>query len=76
MDHAEALDDSARREPSPFSTFLVARAHALVAYGRGSRDAASLNELLRLRHEGRRLRFLYTPQAIDAAIMGQANRAE
>ena len=31
VDHAEALDDSTRREPSPFSTFLVARAHALVA---------------------------------------------
>ena len=25
VDHPEALDDSARREPSPFSTFLVAR---------------------------------------------------
>ncbi|OYD59939.1 UNVERIFIED_ORG: SAM (Sterile alpha motif) domain-containing protein [Burkholderia sp. CF145] len=73
-DHADALDDYARREPSPFSTFLVARARALVSYGRGNRDAASLNELRRLTEQGRASGFLHAIQAIDALLTGEANK--
>ncbi|WP_429342534.1 hypothetical protein [Paraburkholderia sp. GAS42] len=74
--HAAALEDYARREPSPFSAFVVARARALVSYGRGNRDLASLNELQQLKEEGRRLGFLHALLAIDAALVGQANKAE
>ncbi|MFP3566227.1 adenylate/guanylate cyclase domain-containing protein [Paraburkholderia sp. SIMBA_030] len=73
---AAALEDYARREPSPFSAFVVARARALVSYGRGNRDLASLTELQRLEEEGRKLGFLHALQAIDAALVGQANKAE
>ncbi|MGF6300879.1 MULTISPECIES: ATP-binding protein [Paraburkholderia] len=66
--HAAALEDYARREPSAFSAFFVARARALVSYGKGNRDLASLNELRRLKQEGGKSGFLYAIQAIDAAL--------
>ncbi|MGF6851899.1 hypothetical protein [Paraburkholderia sp. CI3] len=72
--HAAALEDYARREPSPFSGFFVARARALVSYGTGNRDPASLKELQRLRQEGSGLGFLYALQAIEAALSGEADR--
>ncbi|MFP3558036.1 adenylate/guanylate cyclase domain-containing protein [Paraburkholderia sp. SIMBA_049] len=74
--HAAALEDYASREPSPFSAFVVARARALVSYGRGNRDQASLTELQRLKEEGRKLGFLYALPAIDAALVDQANKAD
>ena len=74
--HATGLEDYARREPSPFSAFIVARARALVSHGSGHRDLALLTELDRIRGEGRRLGFLYALPAIDAALVSQANRAE
>ena len=75
MHHATALEDYARREPSPFSGFFVARARALVAYGTGKRGPASLKELQRLRREGRSLGFLYAVEAIEAALLSVADRA-
>ncbi|MBB5510202.1 adenylate/guanylate cyclase domain-containing protein [Paraburkholderia atlantica] len=72
--HAAALEDYARREPSAFSAFFVARARALVSYGTGKRDPALLKELQRLRQEGGSLGFLYALQTIDAALAREADR--
>ncbi|BCQ28354.1 AAA family ATPase (plasmid) [Caballeronia sp. NK8] len=74
--HATALEDYARREPSPFSAFVVARARALVACGRGNRDEALSEELERLSEAGRTMGFLYALQRIDGARSGQANLAD
>jgi tetratricopeptide (TPR) repeat protein len=66
--HAAALEEYARREPSPFSIFFVARARALVGNAKGDRNPLSLAELERLRREGRKFGFLYALQPIDAAL--------
>lgn len=71
--HAAALEAYARREPSPFSAFHVARAHALAAYGSGNRDAASTSELRRLQQEGTRAGFLHALEAIEGALSSQSN---
>ncbi|MBP0590277.1 AAA family ATPase [Paraburkholderia sp. LEh10] len=68
MIHAAALEDYARREPSPFSAFFVARGRALASYGTGNADMASLHELRRLKAEGGRLGFLHAVGAIDSAL--------
>ncbi|WP_061173129.1 adenylate/guanylate cyclase domain-containing protein [Caballeronia pedi] len=74
--HATALEDYACREPSPFSAFVVARARALVACGKGNRDAALSDELDRLGEAGRKMGFLYALQRIDGARSAQATRAD
>ncbi|TDY27071.1 SAM (Sterile alpha motif) domain-containing protein [Paraburkholderia sp. BL6665CI2N2] len=66
--HAAALEAYARREPSPFSAFVVARARALLACGQGNQVAALLDELLRLKKEARRLGALHSLPAIDDAL--------
>jgi len=49
MDHfADRLQAYARAEPLPWSEFLVARARALAAWGRGHRTPNVLAELRRL----------------------------
>ncbi|WP_321795675.1 adenylate/guanylate cyclase domain-containing protein [Caballeronia sp. J97] len=71
--HAAALEDYARREPSPFSAFVVARARALVAYGKGDRDAASLQALRRLEQAGEEAGFVYALEAIRGALSSETN---
>ena len=44
--YAAALERSMAQEPYPMSEFLVARARALAAAGRGRRDKAELKRLL------------------------------
>jgi len=46
---ADALDDYMQREPTPFASFLSARARVLAAHGRGRRDEVARAELQRLR---------------------------
>jgi hypothetical protein len=53
--HAAALEDFVRPEPLPWTDFIIARARAFAASGRGCRDAQLENELRRLRIEGDRL---------------------
>jgi class 3 adenylate cyclase/tetratricopeptide (TPR) repeat protein len=53
--HASALEDFVRPEPLPWTDFIIARARAFAAFGRGRRDAALEGELQRLRIEGDRL---------------------
>ncbi|SAK84182.1 adenylate/guanylate cyclase [Caballeronia temeraria] len=71
--HADALEDYARREPSPFSAFVVARARALVAHGRGERGPASLQALEWLEQAGSNAGFLYALEAVKDALSSQAN---
>jgi tetratricopeptide (TPR) repeat protein len=66
--HADALEEFARHEPFPWSTFFVARGRALAAHGEGRRDAELVTELERLREEGRRYGFLVALPPIEAAL--------
>jgi hypothetical protein len=49
--HGAALEDFVHPEPLPWATFIIARARALAAYGRGRRDRLLMSELERLRCE-------------------------
>jgi len=53
--HAAALESFVRPEPLPWTDFVIARARAFAAYGRGRRDAPLERELQRLQIEGDRL---------------------
>ena len=67
--HAAALEDYARREPSAWTGFVVARGRALAAHGRGGNgDQTLVAELLRLKEEGERLGHLDALPAIGAAL--------
>jgi len=44
--YAAALEKSMAAEPLPMTDFLIARARALAAAGRGQKDAAELERLL------------------------------
>ena len=66
--HATALEDYARREPSPWTDFVVARGRTLAAQGRGVDGPTLMAGLLRLRGEAERLGHLDTLPAIGAAL--------
>jgi class 3 adenylate cyclase/tetratricopeptide (TPR) repeat protein len=77
--HAAALEDFVRREPLPWSTFIIARARALAEYGRGGRDPSLMAELERLRSEGDRLGIqlpgveaAFEPRADHCAVTSEA----
>jgi tetratricopeptide (TPR) repeat protein len=53
--HASALEDFVRPEPLPWTGFIVARARAFSAFGRGRMGAELKSELQRLHTEGDRL---------------------
>jgi hypothetical protein len=53
--HAAALEDFVRPEPLLWTGFIVARARAFSAFGRGCRDAGLEGELQRIEAEGERL---------------------
>ncbi len=55
--HAAALEDFVRPEPLPWTDYIIARARAFAAFGRGRRDAKLEGELQRLQIEGDRLRI-------------------
>ncbi|SAL44044.1 adenylate/guanylate cyclase [Caballeronia arvi] len=74
LHHAAAFEDYARREPSPFSDFFVARARALASCGKG--QPVPMETLRRLQREGARCGFLHALQAIDDALAGAADQNE
>ena len=53
--HAAALEDFVRPEPLPWTDFMIARARAFAAFGRGRYDPQLEHELQRLQIEGDRL---------------------
>ena len=66
--HAAALEDYARREPSAWTGFVVARGRALAEHGRGDGGPTLMPELLGLKEEGERLGHLDALPAIEAAL--------
>jgi hypothetical protein len=66
--HATELERYAAAEPSPWSTFFVARGRALAAHSSGPGDPALRQELGRLRDQARILGLGMALPALDAAI--------
>ena len=66
--YTQALEDFARAEPLPWSEFFTARGRALAAFGRGGRDAATIDELRRLRDEAERIGWTTALPEIEAAL--------
>jgi predicted ATPase/class 3 adenylate cyclase len=67
--HALALADFARFEPLPWTEFVVARAHALAAFGRGERSDKLVAEIRRLRREASERGYLSGLGRIEAALL-------
>ena len=65
---AAALEAYTRAEPLPWSDFFIARGRALAAFGLGQRDAATIEELRRLRDEAERIGFKTAMSALDEAL--------
>jgi tetratricopeptide (TPR) repeat protein len=66
--HAAALEDYARREPSTWTGFVVARGRTLAEHGRGDGGPTLMAELVRLKEEGERIGHLDALPAIEAAL--------
>ena len=66
--YAEALEDFTSIEPLPRTDFFVARGRALEAFGRGSRDDATMQEIKRLRDEAERVGLRTALSALDKAL--------
>jgi len=70
--YAAALESGMAKEPLPMTDFLVARAHALAAAGRGQKDEV---ELMRLVSEARRVDWRAVVPSIDAALIKKKDSA-
>ncbi len=66
--YAAALEDFTRPEPLPWADFHTAMGRALVALGRGRRDAGLAAELGRLISEARRLEYHLALPALERAL--------
>jgi tetratricopeptide (TPR) repeat protein len=66
--YAEALKAFTSIEPLPRTEFLIARARALAAFGRGSRDDVTMQELKCLRDEAERVGLKTALSALDKAL--------
>ncbi len=66
--YAQALEDFTRAEPLPWTDFFIARGRALAAFGRGRRDAATMDELRRLRDEAERIGLTTALPALEKAL--------
>ena len=53
--YASALEDYTREQPLVWTDFLIDRGRALATFGRGKRDAATVQEIQRLHDEAKRL---------------------
>ena len=69
--YAQALQDYTRPEPLPRSDYFIARGRTLAAYGRGARDAQTLQALQELCAEVDKNGFNLSCRAIDAALQAQ-----
>ncbi|MDQ4148193.1 MAG: tetratricopeptide repeat protein, partial [Pseudomonadota bacterium] len=68
--YASGLEDYTRDEPLPWSDFLIARARALAAHGRGERGEEIDRELRRLRDQANRAGLKASLPAIEKALGG------
>jgi tetratricopeptide (TPR) repeat protein len=65
--YAQAIEEKFSSEPVPIVTFTVQRARALIAAGRGQRDAALLASLEKLAREARDAHALVRVDALEKA---------
>lgn len=70
--YARALEAYTRPEPLLWADFIIARADALIAWGRGRRDAALETELRRLHSQGIDAGFRIGLSMIERALAGTA----
>jgi class 3 adenylate cyclase/tetratricopeptide (TPR) repeat protein len=68
--YAKSLQDYAKADPLPWSTFAVERARALARFGNGMNDAGTMDELQRLQKIASTASMATAIQAIDAALSG------
>jgi hypothetical protein len=68
--YGKNLQDYAKADPLPWSTFAVERARALARHGKGMNDADTMNELRRLQKTASIASMATAKQAIDAALGG------
>ncbi len=66
--YADALEDFTRPEPLPSSDFFIARGRALAAFGRGSRDDKTMQELKRLCDEAAGVGLVTALPALEEAL--------
>jgi hypothetical protein len=66
--YAAALEDYTRPEPLPWADFIIARARALAAWGRGERDAAAVERLSALYEQAERAGLRSAAGALEAAL--------
>ncbi len=67
--YAAALENYTYDEPLPWSDFYIARGRALAAFGRGSGDEATMQELQRLRDEAERVGLKGAIPALEEALL-------
>ncbi len=67
--YAEALEAFTSIEPLPRTDFFIARGRALEAFGRGSRDDATMQEIECLRDEAERVGLSTVLSALDKAFV-------
>ena len=66
--YAQELENFTRAEPLPLTDLFIARGRALAAFGRGGRNAATIDELRRLRGEVERIGLKTSLPALEAAL--------
>ena len=66
--YAAALEDYTRAEPLAWSDFVIARGRALAAWGRGERDATTIERLRGLRAHAERAGLRNALAALEAAL--------
>ncbi len=65
---AQHLQDYTHEESLPYSDFLIARAQALAAFGRGERGEAIAAKLQQLRDQAVSIKLFFQVPALDAAL--------
>jgi len=70
--HADALSAFTREEPLPWSDFVIGRARALIAVGRGDNRPELVQELQRLHREGEKMGILVVLSGLKRAAAALA----
>ena len=65
---AQALEDYTAAEPLPLTDFYIARGHALARFGRGNRDATTIQQLQHLQEQATGCKLMSAVPALQAAL--------
>jgi class 3 adenylate cyclase/tetratricopeptide (TPR) repeat protein len=76
--YAAALEELTKQEPLPWSDFFIARGRVLAQYGRGARDAATLQRLQQLQDQAAAIGLRSALPALRRSLSrsGAANKAQ